>query len=727
MGKVAAAAYRGTARGIGNLVRATCGGPETVDEKRRHDNAALSLLLAAIVMVAVWDGRGSDLLAAVAYAEAIPFGVSYRLCPLLLLWAAVRVWRRPDDHRTTLRRGAGLTLLWTGALGFVHLAHDTPSLSGTSGQWERIASAGGLLGLAGSWPVLIVPAALAVLWTLALLAFGIRLTFGWPWRRARTTSIPMPGRSGRYKTDEPDSEEPARPGVEEGEDALHAESDPVEAEPEPEEDTPADRPESDPSDAPAYTTPDVDKLKAGPPPKARTRANDVTAAAITKVLADFNLIAEVSDHIRGPQVTRYLIEPGRGVSVSKIVARRDDFALAVKNAHIRMLAPAPGRAAIGIEVPNADRDLVRLGDILRSAAAKARKHPLTVALGKDVEGDAIVANLAKTPHLLIAGATGAGKSACVNALICSILTRATPDEVRMLLIDPKRVELAAYQGIPHLITPIVTNPKKAAEALEWVVNEMDHRYDTLEAHEFKHVDEFNKAVRAGKVKSSPGQEAKPFPYLLVVIDELADLMMVAPKAVEDSIVRITQLARAAGIHMVIATQRPEKKVVTGLIKANVPSRLAFAVSSHVDSQIILDQTGAEDLIGEGDALYLPMSASGPIRLQGAYVADEEIKALVAHCKRQIHGGAPQPAIDPPAECDEDPGLLVQAAELVVSTQFGSTSMLQRKLRVGFAEAGRLMDLLEQYAVVGPSEGSKAREVLVKPHDISAVLATLSQR
>jgi len=730
--------FRGLAHTVGGLTRAASGGAKDLDPAHRRDGLGLLLLAGALVAAGgAWWHAGAAGNAVAGLLEGLA-GKGALLLPLVLALAAFRVLRRPESPGGRGRLVVGWAALSTGALGVLHDVKGRP---------DDRTDAGGLLGfLLGDPLAAALTPWLAVPILLLLTAFGLLVVTATPVQQVPTRLKDLRDALLLRKKPEPAPElepiEPlnrTRPRRRQG---IAVQDDPPDLDPVVIERAPDPEPPAHTA-APkkaeqlvlegGYLLPPPALLATGTPPKSRSAANDEIIRALTQVLEDFQVDASVTGFSRGPTVTRYEIELAPAVKVERIKTLARNIAYAVKSPDVRIIDVIPGKSAIGIEIPNTDRENVSVGDVLRSNVAVNDHHPMLVALGKDIEGGFVCANIAKTPHILIAGATGAGKSTCINALLVSILTRATPDEVRLILVDPKRVELTAFEGVPHLITPIITNPKKAAEALQWVVREMDMRYDDLAASGFRHVDDFNKAVRSGQLKAPENSERiyQPYPYLMVIIDELADLMMVAPRDVEDAIVRITQLARAAGIHLVLATQRPSVDVVTGLIKANVPSRLAFATSSGTDSKVILDQPGAEKLIGKGDSLFLPMGASKPMRIQGALVTDAEVAAVVEHCKGQRQPAfredvtAPQTAerqVD--EEIGDDLTVLCQAVELVVTTQFGSTSMLQRKLRVGFAKAGRLMDLMESRGIVGPSEGSKARDVLIRPDELEQVLATL---
>ena len=755
IGRAVSSTWSALAKALGSSIRFLARGAKDLDPAHRRDGAGLLvLILAMAALVGTWfksESILSDLLYAIFYGA---FGKIGFFAPIILGYFAVRIFRKPDESKSNGRIVIGILILLISSTGFVHFISGFPApVDGAT----DMRGAGGLLGYGVSLPLerLMTPV-LAQPFLVLLFFFGVLITTATPFSTviAKITALfswiwnKRPERTEEEfeVTDTPPFDTPVVGWNQEPED------EPIDEEEFDQEFTVETPRPITPVTPPAtgggvakrieqllltgdstYELPSQDLLRTGPASKSKSKANDTVVAALTEVFKQFEIDAEVTGFMRGPTVTRYEVELGNAVKVERITALAKNISYAVASSDVRILSPIPGKSAVGIEIPNTDREIVALGDVMRSSVAGQDHHPMLVALGKDVEGNFVCANLAKMPHLLVAGATGAGKSSMINAMISSILMRATPDDVRLVLIDPKRVELTAYEGIPHLITPIITNPKKAADALTWVVREMDLRYEDLATFGFRHIDDFNKAVRAGKVKPPEGSDrvVEPYPYLLVIIDELADLMMVAAREVEESVVRITQLARSAGIHLVLATQRPSVDVVTGLIKANVPSRLSFATSSLADSRVILDSPGAEKLVGQGDGLFIPMGASRAIRIQGAYISEREIEAIVSHVKKQLSPRYREDVTAPPAstkqidkEIGDDLELLCQAVELVVGTQFGSTSMLQRKLRVGFAKAGRLMDLMESRGIVGPSEGSKARIVMVKPDELESVLATL---
>ena len=750
--------WRLIARAIGSSIRFIFRSSKELDPDHQRDGVAFLLFILALVSAAgVWFNLSNLVGRATNSFLFGGAGILANLVPVIFVFFAFRLFKSTDDSGDIGRVSIGTLLIVISTTALAHIANGSTGTSATAmrdgGGWIGYAVSSGLVAL--------VTEVLAIPILLIFLTFGLLIITKTPLSKVfsqigKVFSIGRAGiSSARAKraerlvaedfevSESPPFETPLVKDLVQEFEPQHLD---YEVELEDFDEITQEVPRAIKavkaentrpqqlllSSDVKYELPPADLLRGGPAAKGKSKANETVVAALKQVFEQFDVDAQVTGFMRGPTVTRYEIELGNGVKVEAISALSKNIAYAVASGEIRILSPIPGKSAVGIEIPNSDREIVALGDVLRSSVSSSDTHPMLIALGKDVEGSFLCANLAKMPHLLVAGATGAGKSSMINSLVVSILMRATPDEVRLVLIDPKRVELTNYEGVPHLIAPIITNPKKAADVLAWVVREMEMRYDDLSIFGFRHIDDFNKAVKAGKVAQPAGNERtlEPYPYLLVIVDELADLMMVAAREVEESIVRITQLARAAGIHLVLATQRPSVDIVTGLIKANVPSRLSFATSSLADSRVILDTPGAEKLVGQGDGLFLPMGASKPVRIQGAYVSEREIEAVVNHVKGQLQPvyridlNAPIKSNVITDDVGDDLDLLLQAVQLVVSTQFGSTSMLQRKLRVGFAKAGRLMDLMESRGIVGPSEGSKARTVLITAEQMPDVLESI---
>jgi len=778
---------RPSAQKKGPVKKASKGGNPRVRSSGRNtaesdDGGLLGIALIAIgvlLILGVWfslagpagDGAGTFL--------GWFLGIGRHVLPLVLIGGGVALVR-DRQSQAPIRLGLGWVLAVLSSLGFMHVIRTPTSLT----DLDALGSSGGLLGVAGGEPLqrLAAPAG-AVVILFAVFIGSIALITGASLRKMAILSGKGVAKGTRpvlkflrqslsnLATLQSERAEERRRAKEEVDDEIEepqAMLDPLAISPilydgaddeEFAETTPkalrkkrAPKPataQSEAAPAPAapvkageWRLPSMAMLEKAGEQSVDMKSVEARGATLQESLSQHGVDTQLMGFTVGPTVTRYELELGPGVKVAKVTSLQKDIAYAMAATDVRILAPIPGRSAIGVEVPNARRQLVALGDLLVSQESKKATHPLEVAIGKDIAGKAVFLNIATTPHLLIAGATGAGKSSGINCIITSLLMRTTPDQVRLILIDPKQVEMGQYQRLPHLLTQPVTNPKKAANALGWAVKEMERRYDALSECGYRDVTGYNTAVIKGSLQVPTGRDAAEYehmPYIVIVVDELNDLMMVAARDVEESITRIAQKARAVGIHLIVATQRPSVNVITGVIKANVPARMAFAVSSLTDSRVILDQPGAEKLVGQGDMLLLPGNSSVANRIQGSWVGEEEVRQVVEHWRAQapepiyssevegdeasaasVGGGGTSDFADVTSDAhafsagddDEDAVIMRQAVELVVRSQLGSTTMLQRKLKMGFARAGRIMDLLEQRGVVGPSEGSKARAVLM---------------
>jgi S-DNA-T family DNA segregation ATPase FtsK/SpoIIIE len=679
------------------------------------------MVLAALLVLGLWFEAGGPfgkLLLVSAKGFLGPIG--YALPVAAVYWAVLLLRGTSSDDRG--RRLVGLSIGLTGTVGILSVAGGNPS---PAAGYDTVSGAGGILGAAVAWTLSRAASTYgAVVVCAGLLALGAMIF----------TSTPLAAIGQAVRTVLSRDEDEARP--DEGEamgrrrrlrsaapthDTVELAGGPTQPEPEPSVVAEAKQIRLPlPTRGSGYRLPPLELLRRAPATTADGRDAQHTMAALERTFQNFGVAARVVAAHRGPTVTMYEVEVEAGTKVNRVLSLGDDIAYALATPDVRIIAPIPGKSAIGVEVPNKVRDFVMLGDVLGSRAAKEVTKPLFVGLGKDVHGRAVLVNLAEMPHLLIAGATGAGKSSLINAFVTSLLMRTSPDDVKMVLVDPKRVELSHFADLPHLLSPVIVHPKRAAEALAWVVREMELRYEAFATVGMRDIETYSRAQAEGTLRVPPGQEANfgPVPYIVVVIDELADLMMVAPRDVEDAICRIAQMARAVGIHLVVATQRPSVDVVTGLIKANIPSRIAFMTASQADSRVILDVGGAEKLVGHGDMLFQPANVSKGVRIQGAWVTQAEIDAVGEWCRKQRRPefaenieGMGKPPVDG-EDLGDDDDLLEQAADLVIRSQLGSTSMLQRKLKVGFARAGRIMDLMEERGIVGPSQGSKARDVLM---------------